>query len=146
MLYFHNMSRRSTGATGVDAKSDARFDLIFKALGDSRRRRILDLLRDEPRSTGQLCALIPALDRCTVMQHLGVLERANLIVVRRVGRVRWNHLNALPIQDIADRWINRYAVGAVQRLANLRDQLEGSASADAATSRSRGDAAARGVA
>lgn len=112
MLYNDNMS------------SEAQFDLVFKALGDTRRRRILDHLREGPRSTGELCALFPSLDRCTVMQHLDVLERAELLVVKRVGRLRWNYLNALPIQDIANRWINQYAAGAVQRLASLRDQLE----------------------
>ncbi len=128
MLYTYNMS------------SEARFDLVFKALGDARRRRILDLLREGPRSTGQLVESVGDLDRCTVMQHLGVLERAGLLVVRREGRVRWNYLNALPIQDIADRWIGRFAAGAVQRLATLRDEVEGAAE------RARGVRDARGVA
>jgi len=109
--------------------SEAQFDLIFKALGDSRRRRVLDLLRSGPRSTGQLVEAVGDLDRCTVMQHLAVLERAGLLVVRREGRVRWNYLNALPIQDIADRWIGRFAAGAAEKLATLRDEVEGGASA-----------------
>lgn len=117
MLYLYNMS------------SEAQFDLIFKALGDSRRRRVLDLLRSGPRSTGQLVEAVGDLDRCTVMQHLAVLERAGLLVVRREGRVRWNYLNALPIQDIADRWIGRFAAGAAEKLATLRDEVEGGASA-----------------
>jgi DNA-binding transcriptional ArsR family regulator len=116
MLYLYNMS------------SEAQFDLIFKALGDSRRRRVLDLLRGGPRSTGQLVEAVGDLDRCTVMQHLAVLERAGLLVVRE-GRVRWNYLNALPIQDIADRWIGRFAAGAAEKLATLRDEVEGGASA-----------------
>ena len=119
MLYNYNMS------------SEAQFDLVFKALGDARRRHILDLLRAGPRSTGQLIEAVGKLDRCTVMQHLGVLERAGLLVVRREGRVRWNYLNALPIQDIADRWIGRFAAGAAQRLATLRDEVEGAAAAAA---------------
>jgi len=119
MLYVYNMS------------SESAFDAIFKALGDARRRLILDALQQGPRSTGQLCALFPALDRCTVMQHLDVLERANLLIVKRAGRLRWNYLNVIPLQDISDRWISRYAVPAVQRLADLRTQLEGAdASAD----------------
>jgi DNA-binding transcriptional ArsR family regulator len=117
MLYLYNMS------------SEAQFDLIFKALGDSRRRRVLDLLRGGPRSTGQLVEAVGDLDRCTVMQHLAVLERAGLLVVRREGRVRWNYLNALPIQHIADRWIGRFAAGAAEKLATLRDEVEGGASA-----------------
>jgi DNA-binding transcriptional ArsR family regulator len=58
------------------------------------------------------------------MQHLGVLERAGLILVRRDGRHRWNYLNPLPIKQIHDRWIGRYAAGAVDLLARLKRDLE----------------------
>ncbi len=54
-------------------------DRVFKALGDRRRRKVLDLLKTEPLTTGEICNRFPTLDRCTVMQHLGVLERASLI-------------------------------------------------------------------
>ncbi|HEV2754995.1 MAG TPA: helix-turn-helix transcriptional regulator [Actinomycetota bacterium] len=99
-------------------------DRVFKALGDARRRRILDLLREEPLTTGRLCDAFPDLDRCTVMQHLRVLEDADLVLVRRQGRYRWNYLNPLPIKEIHDRWINRYAAGAVDLLARLKKDLE----------------------
>jgi DNA-binding transcriptional ArsR family regulator len=99
-------------------------DLIFKALAAPIRRRMLDRLKDDPRTTGDLCAAFPDLDRCTVMQHLKVLEDAGLVVAVRRGRERWNHLNALPIRDIADRWIGPYAAYAVEKLATLRSELE----------------------
>jgi len=99
-------------------------DRIFKALGHSTRRQILDLLRDAPRTTGQLCEQFRSLDRCTVMQHLGVLERAELVVVRNEGRLRWNVLNVMPIKEIHDRWIGAYAKQAVELLARLKRDLE----------------------
>jgi DNA-binding transcriptional ArsR family regulator len=100
-------------------------DLIFKGLADSRRRRILDLLRDGPRTTGDLCARFEgSLDRCTVMQHIGVLERAGLIIARREGRTRWNYLNAGPFREIHDRWISPYAGEAVALLARLKRDME----------------------
>jgi DNA-binding transcriptional ArsR family regulator len=100
-------------------------DRLFKALADGRRREILDLLKDAPRTTGELCRRFAAtLDRCTVMQHLGVLERADLIIVRREGRHRWNHLNAAPFKEIYDRWISAYAGPAVALLARLKRDLE----------------------
>ena len=99
-------------------------DRIFKALGAATRRSILDALKDEPQTTGQLCARFPGLDRCTVMQHLKVLEEAELVIVRRDGRERWNHLNPLPIKQIHDRWIGPYAAGAVDLLARLKTDLE----------------------
>jgi DNA-binding transcriptional ArsR family regulator len=101
-------------------------DLVFKALASATRRRLLDLLRDHPRTTGDLCGAIPELDRCTVMQHLKVLEGAGLVVPRRRGRERWNHLDPLPIKAIHDRWIGDYATAAVGLLADLRSELEGS--------------------
>lgn len=64
------------------------------------------------------------MDRCTVMQHLKVLEEAELIVARREGRERWNHLNALPIQAIHDRWISQYAGHAMNVLSALKGDLE----------------------
>jgi len=104
------------------AESD---DQLFKALADRRRREILDLLKDAPRTTGELCARFEGqLDRCTVMQHLGVLERAELIIARREGRQRWNHLNAAPFKDIYDRWISTYAAEAVDLLTRLKRDLE----------------------
>jgi DNA-binding transcriptional ArsR family regulator len=100
-------------------------DLLFKALADGRRREILDLLKDAPRTTGELCRRFEAsLDRCTVMQHLGVLERAELIIARREGRHRWNYLNAAPFKDIYDRWISSYAAPAMDLLARLKRDLE----------------------
>ena len=102
-----------------------RDDMVFKALADSRRREILDLLKDAPRTTGELCDYFrKKLDRCTVMQHIGVLERAELIIARREGRMRWNYLNAAPFRDIYDRWISGYANEAVELLARLKRDLE----------------------
>jgi DNA-binding transcriptional ArsR family regulator len=100
-------------------------DRIFKALGHHRRRDLLDALRDKPQTTGMLCDRFSGIDRCTVMQHLNVLEEADLIIVKRAGRERWNHLNPLPIKAIHDRWIGDYARYAVDRLAALKAGLEG---------------------
>jgi DNA-binding transcriptional ArsR family regulator len=105
--------------------SDAQSDLVFRALSASTRREILDVLKDRPQTTGELCARFPALDRCTVMQHLKVLEGADLVIVKREGRERWNHLNPLPIKHIHDRWIGPHAARAVDLLDRLKTDLEG---------------------
>ncbi|CAM4109755.1 winged helix-turn-helix transcriptional regulator [Corallococcus sp. ZKHCc1 1396] len=106
--------------------SSTRDDLLFKALADSRRRAILDLLKDAPRTTGELCEHFEGtLDRCTVMQHIGVLERAELVLSRREGRTRWNYLNAAPFLEIQERWISSYATHAVGLLSKLKRDLEG---------------------
>src|SRR6218665_662857 len=99
-------------------------DLILKALGHRSRRRIVDLLKVESLTTGMLCDRMPELDRCTVMQHLGVLEEAGLVVAERRGRERWNHLDALPIHAIHERWIGPYAAYATSMLSRLKQDLE----------------------
>ena len=112
MLYSYNMSRTNS------------HDLVFKALADRRRRGLLDLLKEEPKTTSELCEKFPDLDRCTVMQHLGVLEKAGLVIVQRKGKFRWNYINAVPIREIYDRWINKYASPGVEMLARLKHDLE----------------------
>lgn len=102
-------------------------DKVFKALASPLRRRLLDALRNDPQTTGALCDRFDTVDRCTVMQHLKVLEEADLVIVRRVGRQRWNHLNALPIKGIHDRWIGAYAAGAVDLLARMKEGIEADA-------------------
>ncbi len=112
MLYIYNMS------------SESKDDRVFKALSHPRRRQLLDLMKDQPRTTGALCEAFPGMDRCTVMQHLKVLEEADLVIVRRAGRERWNHLNALPIKQIHDRSISQYAGHAMSILDRLQTDLE----------------------
>ena len=116
MLYFYNMS------TGKNEHE--RQEAVFKALADYRRREMLDLLRDKPYTTGDICKHFKALERCTVMQQLGVLEKPELIIVKREGRNRWNYINALPIKEIYDRWISRYASHAIDMLARMKYDLE----------------------
>jgi DNA-binding transcriptional ArsR family regulator len=101
-----------------------RYDRTFRALASPIRRQMLDQLRDQPLTTGMLCALFPELDRCTVMQHLKVLEGADLIMTERKGRERWNYLNPLPIHAIHERWIGPHAESAVALLARLKLELE----------------------
>lgn len=113
MLYIYNMSTADVN------------DRVFKALANPTRRALLDLLRDHPRTTGDLCGHFPELDRCTVMQHLKVLEKADLVIPTREGRERWNRLNPLPIKHIHDRWIGPYAESAVALLDRLKTDLEG---------------------
>ena len=100
------------------------YDRTFKALAAPIRRQILDQLRDQPLTTGTLCSLFPELDRCTVMQHLKVLEEADLVIAVRKGRERWNHLNPLPLHEIHERWIGPHAAGATARMAKLKRELE----------------------
>jgi DNA-binding transcriptional ArsR family regulator len=99
-------------------------DLVFKALAGADRRKILDLLRDAPMTTGDLGKRLLWLDRTTVMQHLRVLEKARLIISKKEGRCRWNYLDVSPIQRIHERWIQAYATPSANMLSKLQQDLE----------------------
>ena len=98
-------------------------ELVFKALADGTRRRILDLLSEKPRTTGQLCAVFPV-SRYAVMKHLSVLEKAGLVLVRRRGRERFNYLNAVPLQRLYERWMRPYEAHWARSLLSLKRNVE----------------------
>lgn len=97
---------------------------VWKALANQWRREILDHLRDGPMTTGELAESFPDLSRFAVMQHLKVLEEAGLVVVRRSGRSRINHLNPVPIQQIYERWVRQYEGRWTEALVSLKRQIE----------------------
>jgi DNA-binding transcriptional ArsR family regulator len=97
---------------------------VWKALASPVRRAILDDLRDGPRTTGALAERFPKLTRFAVMQHLRVLEEAELVIPRRDGRERYNYLNPVPIQRVFDRWVSRYMKPWTEALVSLRAELE----------------------
>lgn len=98
--------------------------LVWKALSDPTRRELLDLLKERPQTTGELCAAFEKLSRFAVMKHLRVLEAVKLVVVRRDGRQRWNHLNAVPLRQIYERWVSKYEsewAGALLKLKRVTE-------------------------
>ena len=100
-------------------------DLVFRALADPSRRRLLDSLN--ARSGQTLRELGAGLDmaRQSVSKHLAVLEAAGVVTTVRRGREKLHYLNSAPINDIAERWIHRYDRSRVEALADLKRALEG---------------------
>ena len=111
MLYIYNMKKASK-------------NLVWDALANDSRRQILDLLKEKPRTTGEIALRLKGLDRCTVMLHLNVLAEADLVIIKREGKFRWNYLNVEPIQRIYERWLSTYAQPAASLLTRLKDDLE----------------------
>ncbi|HJW67152.1 MAG TPA: metalloregulator ArsR/SmtB family transcription factor [Gaiellaceae bacterium] len=97
---------------------------IWKALGSPHRRALLDALKDGPKTTSALCEVLPRLSRYAVMQHLGVLERAGVVLVRREGRERWNELNAVPIQRELERWLSGFQQASASQLLAFERHLQ----------------------
>jgi uncharacterized protein YndB with AHSA1/START domain len=99
-------------------------DPVFKALADPTRRRLLDMLfRRDGQTLSQLERRL-AMTRFGVMKHLRVLEDARLIVTRRRGREKLHFLNAVPIRQIHDRWIDKYSAPMAAMLTGLKKELE----------------------
>ena len=97
---------------------------VWKALASPIRRAMLDDLRNGPMTTGAIADRFRRLSRFAVMQHLRVLEEAELVIPRRQGRERYNYLNPVPIQQVYDRWVVRYMKPWTEALVSLRDELE----------------------
>ena|ERR1051325_8604688 len=71
----------------------------FKALADPTRRDILRLLRDGPRTSGEIAEHFPTA-WATISRHLGVLRDANLILSERNGQQIIYELNTTVFDDL----------------------------------------------
>ena len=100
-------------------------DLLFKALADPSRRKLLDLLHaHDGRTLNDLCEHLD-MTRQGVTQHLDLLEAANLVVTVRRGREKLHFLNPMPLQAIYERWIAKFERGRLDALHKLKQALEG---------------------
>ncbi len=100
-------------------------DKIFKALSDSSRRQLLDLLKEKDgQSLSQLESKFPDMTRFGIMKHLKILEEAHLISSQKTGRFKYHYLNTVPIQELADRWISRFAAPWSTGIVDLKSALE----------------------
>ena len=104
---------------------DDDLDGVWKALSDSTRRSILDLLRKGPRTTTELVEAFPHLSRFGVMKHIDVLREAGLIHTREESRQRINSLNVVPIRQIYERWVGRFEELWASHLLRIKEDAEG---------------------
>jgi len=99
-------------------------DVVFKALADASRRKLLDRLRLRNGQTlGDLCSGMN-MTRQAVAKHLGILGKANLVSWKRDGRERLHYINPVPINEIAERWITKFESSRLQALSRLKNNLE----------------------
>jgi len=104
--------------------TESDMDEIFQALAHETRRAILDRLRNEPGlAVGKLASHFDV-SRIAIIQHLRVLEQADLIVSEKDGRSRRLYLNAVPIQRIYDRWTDLFSGHFASRLTSIKRAAE----------------------
>jgi DNA-binding transcriptional ArsR family regulator len=97
---------------------------VFRALADPTRRFLLDLLFERDGRTLTELESELEMSRFGVMKHLKLLEDANLVIVQRKGNSKLHYLNPVPIQEIQERWINKYSQRQLTALLNLKHELE----------------------
>src|SRR6516164_5895762 len=99
-------------------------DVLFKALADPSRRKLLDLLHaHDGRTLNELCEHLD-MTRQGVTQHLDLLEAANLVATVRRGRERLHFLNPVPLQEIQERWIDHFERPRLRMLSAVKQQAE----------------------
>ena len=102
-------------------------DQVFAALSHTSRRRMLDLLRDQPGlAVGELAAKFDV-TRIAVMNHIKVLEDARLVISEQDGRSRRLYLNAAPIHAIYDRWTDTFSAHWLDRVSIIKSVAEATA-------------------
>ena len=99
-------------------------DGVWKALSDTTRRSILDLLRQGSRTTTQIVEAFPHLSRFGVMKHIEVLRQAGLVHTREEGTQRINSLNVVPIRQIYERWVGRFEELWASHLLRIKEDVE----------------------
>ena len=100
-------------------------DAVLRALANSTRRRILDIVRDEPGCNVNEVSRHFDTSRIAIMKHLRILEEAQLLVSEKSGRNRRLYRNLVPIQLIYDRWTDEYSGFWAGQLADLKYRVEG---------------------
>src|SRR5215813_6482504 len=99
-------------------------DILFRALADPSRRKLLDLLHaHDGRTLNELCEHLD-MTRQGVTQHLDVLEAANLVATVRQGREKLHFLNPVPLQEIYERWVANLEKPRLKAISALKKKLE----------------------
>lgn len=128
-----------SGADGRSAAEDALIEIVLVALADPMRRRILNALSSAGGGTATTLAEGLPVTRQAVVKHLGVLQQAELVVGRKIGReVRYSVAPA-PLEETA-RWLNALASEWDRPLATVKALAEQEVSeerAEGATGRER---------
>ena len=99
-------------------------DVLFRALADPSRRKLLDVLHaHDGRTLNELCEYLD-MTRQGVTQHLALLEAANLVTTMRSGREKLHFLNPVPLQEIYERWIAKFEKPRLKAISKLKHRLE----------------------
>jgi DNA-binding transcriptional ArsR family regulator len=83
-----------------------RLDLVFRALGDATRRRMLERLARREHTVGEL-ARPYRMSLASASKHIKTLERAGLVTRTVRGRTHYCRIDPRPLEK-ADDWLRGY--------------------------------------
>lgn len=97
----------------------------YKAIADSTRREILDMLRQNALNAGVIAERFrrKKLTRTAVSKHLRILRQSRLVLVTKKGRERVYALNAEPLREV-DAWVKSYEAFWDQQLQSFKEYVE----------------------
>ena len=84
---------------------------VFKALSDPTRRRVLQLLRDQPMNAGELCEHFEV-SKPTMSAHFAVLREADLVHAEKVGKSVIYHLKLSVLEEALLGFAHSFGLGA----------------------------------
>lgn len=106
--------------SATDARPDA--NAAFWAIADPTRRSILDLIRHQERSAGEIAGYFPV-SRPAIAKHMRVLREAGLLRERREATMRFYSIDARALQSV-DQWLAPYRLYWAARLVDLKRVVE----------------------
>lgn len=95
----------------------------YQAISDGTRRQILDVLRRESLTAGDIAGRFPGISRPAVSKHLAILRRTDLVKVQKSGREQIYSLNALPLREVDD-WVSKFESHWDQQLESFKNYVE----------------------
>ncbi|HEX2581015.1 MAG TPA: metalloregulator ArsR/SmtB family transcription factor [Dongiaceae bacterium] len=105
-----------------ERNEETRLDLIFHALADGTRRRLLARLTEGPAMIGELAAPF-AMSRPAISKHLRVLEAARLVSRVKEGRIQICAFEPASLRSV-EAWLNRYRIFWDESLERLSKYME----------------------
>lgn len=110
------LDENTTAFYGADVQA-----VVFNALGEPNRLRIVELLRTSSFAVGEIAETL-GIRQPQVSKHLKVLAESGIVRVEPRARQRIYHLRAEPFDQIA-RWVDSFEHLWEVRLGSLGDYL-----------------------
>jgi len=84
--------------------------MVFRALSDPTRRRVLQLLRERPMSAGELCEHFDV-SKPTMSAHFAVLKEADLVHAEKTGKSVIYHLKLSVLEEALLGFAHSFGLG-----------------------------------